>query len=105
MLLALGVGVVEVVDPSHRYRPLSLGQHPRRIGCIGLLPHPFKRGLVVVEQPTTRQAAQVQHWRVRGWRAVDVGVDQHVVVEPVDRVVERGGMEAQLDPWSAHRTA
>jgi hypothetical protein len=37
---------------------------------------------------------------VGGWGAVNVGVDQHVVIEPVDRVVERGGMEAKLDPRS-----
>jgi hypothetical protein len=42
---------------------------------------------------------------VRGWSTVDVGVDQHVVVEPVDGVVERGGMEAKLDARSAHRVA
>jgi hypothetical protein len=40
---------------------------------------------------------------VRGWGAVDVGVDQHVVIEPVERVVERGGVEAKLDPGSADR--
>jgi hypothetical protein len=40
---------------------------------------------------------------VRGRRAVDVGVDQHVVIEPVDRVVERGGVEAKLDPRSTDR--
>jgi hypothetical protein len=57
----------------------------------------------VVEELTAGQAAQVQHRRVRGWGAVDVGVDQHVVIEPVDRVVQRGGVEAQFDPRSADR--
>jgi Phage integrase family len=37
----------------------------------------------------------MQHRRVGGWRAVDVGVDQHVVIEPVDRVVE---LAAAIDP-------
>jgi hypothetical protein len=40
---------------------------------------------------------------VRGWGAVDVSVDQHVVIEAVDRVVQRGGVEAKLDPRSADR--
>jgi hypothetical protein len=38
---------------------------------------------------------------VRGWGTVDVGVDQHVVVEPVDRVVQRRGVEAELDAGGA----
>jgi hypothetical protein len=57
----------------------------------------------VVEQLTAGQAAQVQHRGVRGWGAVDVGVDQQVVIEPVERVVERGGVEAKLDPRRADR--
>jgi hypothetical protein len=32
-----------------------------------------------------------------------VGVDQQVVIEPADRVVERRGVEAKLDPGSADR--
>jgi hypothetical protein len=57
----------------------------------------------VVKQQTARQAPQVQYGRVRGGSTVDVGVDQHVVVEPVDRVVERGGMEADLNPRGGDR--
>ena len=57
----------------------------------------------MIEQLTAGQAAQVQHRRMSGWGTVDVGVDQHVVIKPVDRVVQRGGVEAQLDPRSADR--
>ena len=45
--------------------------------------------------------AQVQNrGEVRG-DAVGVGVDQHVVVEPEDRVVQRGGVQLDGDPWVA----
>jgi len=35
--------------------------------------------------------------------AVDVSVDDHVVVEPEDRVVERGRVEPELDPGRAEQ--
>ena len=36
-------------------------------------------------------------WGVCALEAVDVGVDDHLVVEAEDRVIERGLVEAQLD--------
>lgn len=39
----------------------------------------------------------MQGWRVGSLEPVHVGVDHHLVVEPEDRVVERGAVEPHLD--------
>src|SRR5438477_1022853 len=70
---------------------------PGRTRCRRL-PDPLERAEVVGEESAPGQAAEVEDRRVSGRRSVYMGVHQEVVVEAEDRVVERGVVEAELDP-------
>src|SRR5688500_5058985 len=52
---------------------------------------------VGVEEAAGAEPAPVQHGRLEGVRAPDVGVHEHVVVEAEDRVVERRAVQGDLD--------
>jgi hypothetical protein len=61
------------------------------------VPDGFEALSVGLEEMACREAAEVQGWGMGALDAVDVGVDDHFVVETEDRVVERGPVEPDLD--------
>src|SRR5262245_23009398 len=60
-------------------------------------PHPLEACQVVLEQPAARHPPEMDDGVLRGGCAVDMGVDEHVLIEPVERVVEGRGVCSQLD--------
>src|SRR5215472_6454950 len=66
-------------------------------GLSGLVPYAVETAGVGLEQRAGAEMSQVQDWGEVRRHAVGVGVDQHVVVEPVDRVVQRGGVQLDGD--------
>ena len=88
-----GVRVVVVVGAGHA-SCLPLGR-------LGGVPDAVEALRVGLEQVAAGEAAQVQERGVGAGEAVDVGVDEHLVVEAVDRVVERGAVAADLDAGGA----
>jgi len=47
----------------------------------------------------------VNYWRAEGWHAVDVGIYEHLVIEPQDRVIEDGGVECNAQIRAAEGRA
>ena len=93
-----GVRVVVVVGARHvlpAYHVGGLADVPDGLEALG----------VGLEQVAAGQPAQVQHRCVSAVKPVDVGVDEHLVVEAVDRVVERGAVAAGSRCWARRPAA
>ena len=86
------VRVVEVLDPRH---DSSVSRCPAR--RYATWPRPGRSCRRRCRKIAAGQPAQVQHGRVGGRHAVEVGVDQHLVIEAVDRVVQDRVVEVDAD--------
>jgi hypothetical protein len=59
-----------------------------RVERPGLCPYVLEAFDVCVEQRAAINAPQMQDRRPEGWHAVNMGINQHLIIESQDRIVK-----------------
>lgn len=63
-----------------------------------LIPDGIETAKIGIEQVPRRDPPQVNRRRMRRYIAVDVRIDQHLIIKAVDRAIEDRSVGPELDP-------